>query len=220
MKLSCAQAMFIAGEVGDLEAVISDAGGKHVAVLSHPHPAYGGSMHDGVLSTLSEAFHSCGVRTMRYNFRGVGLSQGHYSGTQEWQDVVSIASYCSRHEMFIEAADSSSSGPAIYLCGYSFGAGMTFQALVRLRSLYPQLADQIRGCLLIAPPLQMLPAPVETLPCRTRVIVGARDHVVAAEDLENYFGSDNVTVIEHTDHFFVGAQESIFKSVEELVNGS
>jgi alpha/beta superfamily hydrolase len=234
------QSKFVSGEAGDLEALIDDTAGKHMAVLSHPHPSYGGSMHDGVLSTLSEAFNRLGVSTTRFNFRGVGRSQGQYSGTEEWQDVLSVASYCSRQMMAFKQhssashdnsssdksssdnsnPDNSSSDGSIYLCGYSFGAGMTYQALGQLKSFYPELGAQVRGCLLIAPPLQMLPAPVTPPPCRTQVIVGERDHVVAAQDLTHYFGSENVTVVGHADHFFQGAQDNIYKSVEELISGS
>ena len=147
------QSKFVSGEAGDLEALIDDTAGKHMAVLSHPHPSYGGSMHDGVLSTLSEAFNRLGVSTTRFNFRGVGRSQGQYSGTEEWQDVLSVASYCSRQMMAFKQhssashdnsnPDNSSSDGSIYLCGYSFGAGMTYQALGQLKSFYPYISHML-----------------------------------------------------------------------------
>lgn len=214
--------MFITSEAGELEALFDDVGGDSIAILSHPHPQYGGSMNDGVVDIMASAFHHQGINTLRFNFRGVGASQGRYSGTDEWRDVLSVANY-SLDTLAVGDSTEATGKKTLLLCGYSFGAGMTYQAIRELCETDPELTERIRGCLLIAPPVQMLPptakiASAVTIPIR--VLVGGVDQVVSANDLMDYFGSDCVTVIEQADHFFQSSQASIRDAVGVLINGS
>ena len=68
----------ITGPAGNIEAMISEPSGetKNVAVLCHPHPLYGGSMHDGVLQIAASSLLEHDITVVRFNFRGVGSSQG------------------------------------------------------------------------------------------------------------------------------------------------
>ncbi len=74
----------IAGPAGLLEGLWSDPGGTlPAAVVCHPHPAHGGSMHSKVVHAIARALDRAGHPTLRFNFRGVGRSEGTYSGWNE-----------------------------------------------------------------------------------------------------------------------------------------
>ena len=69
------------GPAGALEGLWSDPdGGEAAAVICHPHPAHGGSMHSKVVHTVYRVLEERGHPTLRFNFRGVGLSEGAYEG--------------------------------------------------------------------------------------------------------------------------------------------
>jgi uncharacterized protein len=82
----------IAGPAGGLEALLeipADADASRVAVICHPHPVYGGTMTNKVVHMLAKAFNERGVPALRFNFRGVGASEGRYDeGEGETQDAL------------------------------------------------------------------------------------------------------------------------------------
>src|SRR5215510_7238151 len=82
------------------------------AVLCHPHPLYGGEMHNNVVSALADALQQAGVATLRFNFRGVGRSGGeHGGGEAEVEDVKAAVSYLLSRQAV----------PTVVVAGYSFG---------------------------------------------------------------------------------------------------
>ena len=89
------QQLFIDGEVGELQAeLVSTQSNGTIAVLCHPHPLYGGSMHDAVLSVAAECAAHAGLSSLRFNFRGVGASAGQHqpapSAPNEIADLLAI----------------------------------------------------------------------------------------------------------------------------------
>ncbi len=110
------------GMVGPVEAVRNRPAGsaKGVAVVAHPHPLYGGTMHNKVVQTLTRALVQAHWEVVRFNFRGVGASVGeHDGGRGELQDLLAIVQQVAPH------------GP-LALAGFSFGAlspPMRWQAL-------------------------------------------------------------------------------------------
>ena len=73
------QSILLQGEVGTIEALVDSPLGEVVqgtVVIAHPHPLFGGSMHNKVVQTLARAFVQCGWRAVRFQFRGVGASEG------------------------------------------------------------------------------------------------------------------------------------------------
>lgn len=93
---------------------------KGVAVIAHPHPLFGGTMDNKVVQTLARAFTQCGWTAVRFNFRGVGGSEGsHDEGRGELLDMLSVVRYAA---------------PAgrLALAGFSFGAFVTTHALAAL----------------------------------------------------------------------------------------
>jgi alpha/beta superfamily hydrolase len=81
MAARIVSAVQIPGPVGPLEGLWADPGqGLPAAVICHPHPAHGGSMHSKVVHTVHRVLDQAGHPTLRFNFRGVGTSGGAYSG--------------------------------------------------------------------------------------------------------------------------------------------
>jgi alpha/beta superfamily hydrolase len=116
------QRLTLHGPSGEIEALRDEPAGtaRGVAVISHPHPLFGGTMDNKVVQTLARAFVQCGWSAVRYNFRGVGRSAGQYDdGRGEVDDLLAVVSQ--------QAAQG-----ALALAGFSFGAFVTAQAAARL----------------------------------------------------------------------------------------
>jgi alpha/beta superfamily hydrolase len=116
------QRLTVQGLCGAIEALRDDPSGpaKGVAVISHPHPLFGGTMDNKVVQTLARAFVHSGWSAVRYNFRGVGASAGQYDdGRGEVDDLLAVVSQ--------QAGQG-----ALALAGFSFGAFVTAQAVSQL----------------------------------------------------------------------------------------
>lgn len=112
----------IAGLVGSLELAIDrpDGTARGVAVIAHPHPLFGGTLSNKVVQTLARAFVLAGWTAVRFNFRGVGASEGAFDeGRGELEDMVAVV------------RDQAPDG-ALCLAGFSFGAFVTSHAVARL----------------------------------------------------------------------------------------
>ena len=108
--------LFIPVEHGQLEAILKEPQQrppKGVALVLHPHPLGGGTMHNKVVFRATSALNDAGLTTLRINFRGVGQSTGqHDEGRGEQDDVRAGIDYLAKHYP----------GLRIVLCGFSFGA--------------------------------------------------------------------------------------------------
>jgi len=105
----------IAGPAGPLEAIVEDPGaaGTPFAVVCHPHPLYGGSMQNKVVTTVARALQETGMPTLRFNFRGVGASHGAFDeGNGETADAEAIVSW----------GEARWPGRRLAIAGFSFGA--------------------------------------------------------------------------------------------------
>jgi len=110
-----------------LEAILSDRGDRGGAVICHPHPLYGGSMQNNVVEALEEGFALSGMSTLKFNFRGVGASDGVYDeGNGEVADTIAACGFMT---------DFLSSGARLVLSGYSFGAWVAARAAAHAQGL-------------------------------------------------------------------------------------
>jgi uncharacterized protein len=124
---------FIPASVGQLEAILKEPAGepKGVALVCHPHPLGGGTMHNKVVYRAAVGLIDAGLVTLRFNFRGVGLSGGEHDGDDERQDVRDALDYLSENYP----------NQPITLAGFSFGSrigtevAMTDERVVRLISI-------------------------------------------------------------------------------------
>jgi len=116
--------VFIPGPEGDLEGIFSyiSKNISHLAVLCHPHPLYGGTMHNKVIYSIATALNQIGYATIRFNFRGVGRSSGSFNhGIGEQQDVLAVIDHFDR--LYPDAVK--------VLGGFSFGAKVGLMAAAR-----------------------------------------------------------------------------------------
>src|SRR5215203_310140 len=125
--------LFIPASHGQLEAILKEpaAQARGVALVCHPHPMGGGTMHNKVVFRAAAGLLDAGLITLRFNFRGVGSSSGEHDGAAEKQDVRDALDYL---------AENYPNEP-ITLAGFSFGTrigsevGMTHDSVVRLISI-------------------------------------------------------------------------------------
>ncbi|HMS42567.1 MAG TPA: alpha/beta fold hydrolase [Pyrinomonadaceae bacterium] len=108
--------LFIPASVGQLEAILKEPQGeaKGVALVCHPHPLGGGTMHNKVVFRAAAGLVDAGLITLRFNFRGVGASDGEHDGKAETQDVRDALNYLAENYSNLE----------ITLAGFSFGSRM------------------------------------------------------------------------------------------------
>ncbi len=105
----------IEGSGGILEALIESPDGviEGTAIVCHPHPLYGGTLNNKVVYTLAKVYRQLGLRSVRFNFRGVGRSEGRFDhGNGEIEDCEAVIQWC-RHQW---------SQAPLHLAGFSFGA--------------------------------------------------------------------------------------------------
>ncbi len=161
------------GPAGMLEAVLTysalpDAT-TPVAVVCHPHPLYGGTLHNKVVHMVSKAFGELGAVTLRFNFRGVGRSDGRFDhGVGEVQDMLAAVGW-------LRARFASS---PLWLAGFSFGAFVAWAG-------YRQ-AGAAR-LLLVAPPVDMFDFAREgAVDVPWMVVQGCADEVVDADSVSRW----------------------------------
>ncbi len=189
---SATQRLQITGPAGPIECALDEpkagSAGRGVVVLCHPHPQHGGTLDNKVVLTLARAFVQLGWRAIRFNFRGVGASAGHWDhGVGEIDDALAV----------IEQLRD----PALPLAlgGFSFGACVITQAAARL----PAGAKAAR-LVLVGPAVQNFEA--AAVPQDTIVIHGEADDVVPLAAVLDWARPQvlPVTVVPATGHFFHG----------------
>jgi alpha/beta superfamily hydrolase len=180
----------LAGPSGDLELALDAPAGEPVgvAVICHPHPQHGGTMDNKVVQTLARAFLQLGHRTVRFNYRGVGASQGAWGeGVGEIDDALAVIE---RHR----APDM-----PFVLAGFSFGAYVASVAASRL----PDDAKPQR-MVLVGPSTRKQQVP--PVPADTVVIHGEADDVVPLAATLDWARPQSlpVIVLPGVGHFFHG----------------
>ncbi len=181
------------GPAGALEVAIDRPAGQALgaAVIAHPHPLFGGALSNKVVQTLARAFVQAGWTAVRFNFRGVGRSEGvHDEGRGERDDLLAV----------IEAQ--AAAGP-LCLAGFSFGAFVTSHAVARLAPV-----RDIQRIVLVgtaASRFEIAPLPGE-LHERTLVLHGEQDDTVPLGAVLDWARPQNlpVLVVPGGGHFFHG----------------
>jgi len=181
------------------DAPAADMPLRGVAVIAHPHPLFGGTMDNKVVQTLARAFVACGWTAVRFNFRGVGASDGvHDEGRGETLDMQAV----------IEQV---APGGSLAIAGFSFGA------FVASRAAEPFWATrELSKLVLIGTAASRFP--VATLPAdaqnRTLVVHGEQDDTVPLASVMDWARPQSlpVMVIPGVGHFFHG-QLPLLKSL-------
>jgi uncharacterized protein len=186
------QAVMIEGPSGPIEAIVEDPGlpADAMAVICHPHPQQGGTMNNKVVHTLARACNECGVPSVRFNYRGVGNSAGHYDeGRGETDDALAVVNW----------ARSRWPNAVLWLAGFSFGGGVALRAAVRTGT----------SKLITVAPAAMRTAAPATLPtCPWLLIQGDADEVIDTAMVIDWVNTltvkPQVQVMTSAGHFFHG----------------
>ena len=189
------------GEAGAIEGLLDQPEGvaRGVAVVAHPHPLFGGTMDNKVVQTMARAFVQCGWTVARFNFRGVGASEGlHDAGVGEARDFLSVV------EQIAPTG-------ALAFAGFSFGS---FVASHAIQSLWEQRAiDKIVFVGTATERLAVADVP-PTLHDKTLVVHGEQDDTVSLASVMDWARPQSlpITVVPGGGHFFHG-QLPLLKSL-------
>lgn len=182
-----------------------------IAIVLHPHPQFGGTMNNKVVYNLHYAFYNMGFTVLRFNFRGVGRSQGEYDqGIGELSDAASALDYLQ---------SMNNNAKHCWVAGFSFGAWIGMQLLMR--------RPEIEGFISIAPPANMYDFSF-LAPCPSSGIIihGTKDIQVPQKDVhklvEKLKTQKGITIdhdeIEGADHFFQNSLPSMMDSVDTYLD--
>ena len=175
-------------------------------IICHPHPLFGGNMDNNVVLAVSFALVERGFATFRFNFRGVGNSEGeHTKGEKEHEEVLGAQDFLKAWK----EVDSS----AIGLAGYSFGT------VVILKNAAVQ--KQPRAFAFISPPLHGLENSTLKKDKRPKLIVsGDRDKLVQSDKLrsvlEPFAAKPELEIVEGADHFWGGREDRLITEISRF----
>ncbi len=201
------------GQVGRLEGrfIQNEHKDAPAALILHPHPVYGGTMNNKVIYNAYQTFANCGFSVLRFNFRGVGKSVGEFDhGIGELADAATALDL-----LQMQNPEASS----YWICGFSFGAWVAMQLLMRRPELHKFVA--------ISPPANkydfsfLSPCPTSGL-----VIQGDQDSIVSEESVsglvDRISSQRNIEVdyriIFGGDHFFRGKLDDFNENLEDYLS--
>jgi uncharacterized protein len=196
----------ITGPAGALEALYrpeAAAGGRGGAVILHPHPLYGGNMHNKVVFTCQRACTELGLATLRFNFRGVGTSAGSYDDGQGEQGDVLAALDHLREQI---------PGRPLYLVGFSFGAWLSLKIGAE--------QNDILGIAALGTPVGWAELAFLSRCDKPKLFVhGREDQYCDARELERGFPEmaepKRLCWVEGADHFFVDKLDELSTILNE-----
>ncbi len=194
------------GPVGNIEVLTTVPEKNPLSasvIICHPHPLYGGTMTNKVVSTLARAFHNLGLRTVRFNFRGVGKSAGtHDEGKGETADLLELAYWL---QMLFPNDE-------LWLAGFSFGGFVAASASTQL---------SIAQLISVAPQVSRFISPkLPPITCPWLIIQGEEDEVVSPQELYDWI--DTLTLkprlirIPSAGHFFHGQLIRLRETLEQV----
>ncbi|MGD8761410.1 MAG: alpha/beta hydrolase [Desulfobacteraceae bacterium] len=174
-----------------LEGLFRQGASNKGVVITHPHPLYGGDMHNPVVTAIVHAYQKNDYTTLRFNFRGTGNSQGTYAdGRGEQEDVraalAHLENFGIRH---------------LILAGYSFGAWVNAHLNCQ--------DDGIQTMVMVSPPVAFLDfGSIASLDCLNLIITGSRDEIASSGLIHQLRPKWNpeacFEIIEGADHFYGG----------------
>lgn len=175
----------------ELEGLLNKKDEMKGVVVTHPHPLYGGDMYNLVVESIVQVYQMKGYSTLKFNFRGVGRSQGAYdNGRGEQKDVLSAILFLS--DMGMELID---------LAGYSFGAWVNAHAV--------QADTRVEQMIMVSPPVGFMDfQSIGRMNPLKVVVTGNRDDIAPANVIEQLMSTWNPNarfeVIDGADHFYGG----------------
>lgn len=193
------QEIFISGSIGQLQAAIHQGdeegyfAARHLLVIvCHPHPVHGGTMDNKVVTTLMRTYRDLGIHVLRFNFRGVGKSEGLFDNAiGELDDLMAVVAWAKQQLPQVP----------LLLAGFSFGSSIAAQVSYQV--------DDLQHLTLVAPPIERYPYDQNgQFPCALAVVQGDKDERVIAEGVYRWVGElhSPAELLRYPDagHFFHG----------------
>jgi len=186
---------------------VPEATANACGVVCHPHPLYGGSMYNNVVDAVLEALWRMEWATLRFNFRGVGRSEGeHDAGRGESADAAAAVRFL--------ASQAGVHPDRIVLAGYSFGAVAALSAVAQV--------GELSAILLVALPTRMAgTSALRELRIPILLAAGDNDTYCPAVELETVHKDlskgSQLRIISGADHFFGGYEEQLTEAVEAML---
>jgi len=193
--------IFFDAEGLKIEGLFENLGGEKGVVISHPHPLYGGSMHNNVVKAVAQVYKEQGYSTLRFNFRGVERSEGDFgNGVGEQEDV--------------KAALKTLGKKSMDLAGYSFGAWVNALGLAKF--------EEAQRLIMVSPPVSFIDFSfLQYSPKIKLVICGTRDEIAEYKKVEKMLPKWNdqalFRVIQGADHFYSGYEEELIDIIGEFL---
>lgn len=202
MPTSVIKQFFIDGEQGPLQAEFQEGqASQPVLVLCHPHPLYGGSMHDAVLQTAATSAQHLGLGWLRFNFRGVGDSAGAHlpsaAAPAETADLAAALNWLTTN----------TSERTFTTLGYSFGAYVLCHSAEHVH---------VGQRILVAPPNAVMQCPLDANSSPLDIVYGSSDDYV---DPSAFTAAREATVHElaATDHFFSRQHDVLAQTLSRIL---
>jgi len=209
-KPPTAEKLFIDGPAGRLQAILEVPAEQPVAgaaVVLHPHPQHGGTMHNKVAHTLARAFVRLGFAALRFNFRGTEESEGEYDdGVGELDDALAAIAWMR----------ASYPDPPLWLGGFSFGAAIGIRAAI---------ASEPDGLISVAPAVYRFASGLERQPeCPWLIVQGDEDELVDIDEATKWVDSlepgPEFLVIPGAEHFFHGRLIDLREALSSFIQDS
>ena len=201
------EAVVIDGPTGSLEAIVDKPetiSHNFISVNCHPHSLHGGTMTNKVVHTVSRTIAGMGIPSLRFNFRGVGKSEGTYDeGQGEQSDLLAVVEWF--RQTYPEYK--------LILSGFSFGSFVSAMASPAVRPDF---------LISVAPPVKRFDFDgFERPKCDWAVIMGTNDELVDYIDVQNWVGSfsksPSLVTMADASHFFHGRLIELREQVEALI---
>jgi alpha/beta superfamily hydrolase len=202
--------IFLNGPAGRIEGIYTESKIKNapLALVLHPHPLYGGTMNNKVVFRTYKTLAEHGFTVLRFNFRGVGKSQGQFdNGVGEMTDAATALDWLNLNNPLSNFT---------LIAGFSFGAWIAMQLIMR--------RPEINNFIAISPPVNkydfsfLSPCPISGL-----IVQGNQDSVVSEDavfDLANRLSKQRYKVIPGADHFFRGKNDDLDEVISEYLESS
>ena len=166
-------------------------------ILCHPHPKYVGNMYNSVLNEISNCLVQVGIGTLRFNYRGVGMSTGKIEGGNgEISDSITVVEFASKSHLI--------DGSRLGIAGYSFGGWMSLET-IRQTNFIKALAS------ISCPQNKLSQHSTREMIQPKLFVLGDRDHDFPVAQFQfisaRYRGDTTVEIVSHADHFFQGKEQ-------------
>ena len=200
--------IFINGSEGRIEGRYHHSEHKNapIVMVLHPHPLYGGTMNNKIVYRLYHTFVEQGFSVLRFNFRGVGKSQGTYDeGIGELSDAATALDWLQGQNP---------DAPTCWIAGFSFGAWISMQLLMR--------RPELEGFVAVSPPANLYDFSfLAPCPCAGLITQGDKDDVVSenlvSKMVEKLGNHADYRVINGADHYYRGQEEELGDIISDYV---